>query len=78
MTTPDPAFLTHKEAADVARCHENTLHNWAPPCRNKKGRKWLYPKDEFLRWLRDTPTKERIDHPKASRQNRRSLYRRGG
>lgn len=78
MIIADADFLTHKEAASIARCSENTLHNWEPPCRRRKGRKWLYPREEFIRWLSDTPTKERIDHPRAPRQNRRSLYRRGG
>lgn len=75
MIIADADFLTHKEAAAVARCHPNTLHSWEPPCRNKKGRRWLYPREEFIRWLRDIPTKEHIDQHETPRQNRRSLYR---
>lgn len=80
MISATHEFLTHSEAAGIARCHGNTLHNWDPPCRERRGKKWLYPREEFLAWLkgqRGTPSKERIDRPTPNRQNRRSLYRRG-
>lgn len=77
MTTTDSPFFTHEEAATVARCHPNTLHAWAPPCRVRRGRRWLYPREEFLRWLAGTPSEERVDHGKENSQNRRSLYKRG-
>ena len=81
MISTNHEFLTHQEAARIARVHTNTLHKWNPPCRERRGKKWLYPTDEFIAWLRGggpgTPSKERIDRPTSNRQNRRSLYWRG-
>lgn len=80
LSIDDHDFLTHKEASLIARCHTNTLHKWDPPCRERKGKKWLYPRQEFMDWLKggdDTPTKEQVDRPRRPRQNRRSIYRRG-
>lgn len=82
MIPTDHEFFTHAEAAGIARCHTNTLHNWDPPCRERRGKKWLYPREEFLAWLRGggpgTPSKERIDPPPVKPQNRTSLYRKMG
>lgn len=78
MTLPDEIMLTHAEAAKIARCSENTLHSWEPPCRSRKGRCWLYPREEFLAWLKSTPNEGVIDRPQAKPQNRRSIYRRIG
>lgn len=73
----DHDFLTHKEAAKLARCHENTLHSWNPPCRVRRGRKWLYPAEAFRAWLehKDQVPPCDIDTVKPSRQNRRATYR---
>lgn len=82
MISTDHDFLTHKEASRIARCHSNTLHAWAPPCRVRRGRRWLYPQDAFRRWLEEggpgTPSKERIDPPPTKPQNRLSIYRKMG